>query len=135
MAKLYPYLHSEDARAQAEFYTEALGGEILSVMTYGEMPGAKDDSLKDKVLHLALVAAGVKIFMSDSFRPVHPGTNLNLSLEFADEEEARMAFANLAEGGTIGHPLETAFWGTLFGQVTDKYGVLWMITTEASHAG
>jgi len=29
-----PYIHSEDARAQAEFYIHALGGEIVSVLHY-----------------------------------------------------------------------------------------------------
>lgn len=34
MGALKPYLMSEDARAQAEFYTKALGGEIVSIITH-----------------------------------------------------------------------------------------------------
>lgn len=68
--------------------------------------------------------------MSDSFEPIHYGNNINLSLEFATEDEAREAFAKLAEGGNVKYPLELAFWGALHGQLEDKFGVLWMITNE-----
>lgn len=129
MAKLTPYILSENARAQAEFYINALGGEILSFMTYGQLPDA-NEALKDKVVHLSLVAGGVTLFMSDALEPVRDGNSINLSLEFSTEDEAREAFAMLAEGGNVKYPLETAFWGALHGQVEDKFGVQWMITNE-----
>ncbi|MDF2958547.1 MAG: hypothetical protein K0S39_282 [Paenibacillus sp.] len=131
MAKLTPYIMSEDSRAQAEFYIRALGGEILSVMTHGQLPDAKE-SMKDKVMHLSLVAGGINFFMSDSvFGTISRGNGMNLSLEFETEAEAREAFDKLAEGGSIKYPLEPAFWGALFGQVEDKYGVLWMVSSES----
>lgn len=131
MAKLTPYIFSEDAKAQAEFYTQALGGEILSVMTYGQLPDAQE-ALKDKVLHLSLIAGGINIFMSDSvFESMSQGNGLNLCLEFATEAEAREAFDKLAEGGHVKDPLKPAFWGALFGVLEDKYGVMWMITNES----
>lgn len=131
MPKLTPYIMSEDARAQAAFYTQALGGEIISVMTHGQLPDASE-ALKDKVMHMSLVAGGIPIFMTDSvFGPLNRGNNIHLSLEFATDEETHVAFGKLAEGGKVAHPLQTAFWGSLFGQIEDKFGVLWMITTEA----
>lgn len=134
MAKLTTYLWSEDAKAQAEFYKEVLGGEILSVMTHGDLPGSNEE-LKDKVVNLSLVAAGVPIMMSDSvFEPVSRGNAVHLSLAFVSEEEARSAFEGLAEGGTVKQPLQPAFWGALFGHVEDKFGIFWMITTEAQSA-
>jgi len=42
LAKYTTYIVSENARAQAEFYTHALGGEITSVMTRGQLPGAAE---------------------------------------------------------------------------------------------
>ncbi|GAA3408590.1 VOC family protein [Paenibacillus hodogayensis] len=130
MAKHTPYLFSEDARAQAEFYIQALGGEILSVMTHGQMPGA-NEQLKDKVLHLSFVAAGTSFFMADTVtEPVNPGNGISLNLEFPNEAEAREAFDNLSAGGRVKHPFSMAFWGTFFGQFEDKFGVNWMIVTE-----
>ncbi|QJC50753.1 VOC family protein [Paenibacillus albicereus] len=129
MAKLTPYLMSSNARQQAEFYVEALGGEILSVMTHDQMPGAGPDAT-DKVIHMTIIAGGVTMFLADGFQPLQPGSNMYLSLEFADEGDARSAFDRLSQDGQIRHPLEQAFWGTLFGQLTDRFGVNWMITTE-----
>ncbi|MCQ6563898.1 VOC family protein [Paenibacillus mendelii] len=129
MAKQTTYIMSEDARAQAEFYTYALGGEILSVMTHGQLPEAKEE-LKDKVVNLSLMAGGINFLMSDSvFEPIIRGNAINLSLEFTTDAEARDAFDKLAEGGKVKCPLEPAFWGALYGHIEDKYGVMWMITT------
>ncbi|MEK8127942.1 VOC family protein [Paenibacillus filicis] len=130
MAKHTTYIMSEDARTQAEFYIHAFGGELQSVMTHGEqMPDAKEE-LKDKVLNLSFVAAGVNFLMCDNFfGPVSYGNSLHLVMEFDTEAEAHEAFTKLSEGGQVNHPLERAFWGPLFGQIQDKFGVLWMITT------
>jgi PhnB protein len=131
MAKHSTYFFSEDARSQAAFYVQVFGGEILSVMTHGDMPGAKED-LKDKVLHLSVMAGGVNFLMCDeAFNPVQHGNNIYQVMEFASDEEAHAVFDKLADGGKVLHPLKAEFWGSLFGQVEDKFGVLWMITTEA----
>ncbi|OXM13389.1 VOC family protein [Paenibacillus herberti] len=129
MTKLTPYLMCEDARAQANFYIESLGGEVLSVMTHKDIPGAEENA-PDKVLHMAVTVAGVPLFLTDSFLSQQNGNALYLALEYQEDEEAHRAFDNLAVGAEIRQPLEKAFWGTLFGQLTDKYGVNWMITTE-----
>ncbi|OBZ16513.1 VOC family protein [Bacillus sp. FJAT-26390] len=136
MAKYTTFIKSEDARAQAEFYIQALGGEIQSLMTHGQLPNASDE-LKDKVLHLCVRAGGVNFFMSDSvFEPLVRGNNVHLALEFKTEAEARQAFDNLAAGGHISQPLEPVFWGSLYGEIEDKFGIKWMITTaqEVSQA-
>jgi PhnB protein len=131
MTQLTPFIKSEDARAQAAFYTQALGGEIQSVMTNGQLPNA-DEATKDKVMHLCLVAGGVHLFMSEmADGPISQGNGMSLDLKFATEAEARKAFDGLAEGGKVLHPLEPAFWGGLFGELKDKYGVSWMITNES----
>lgn len=130
MAKHTTYFFSEDAKAQAEFYTRALGGEILSVMTYGQLPDSKEE-IKDKVVHLNMIAGGVTFLMSDSiFEPITRGNAINQCLEFSTEAEAHEAFDKLSEGGTVKDALKPAFWGALFGLLEDKFGVMWMITTE-----
>lgn len=69
-ANLTPYIVSKNAREQAEFYIQALGGEAQSVMTHGQLPGAAEE-IKDKVMHMALsLAGGNVLFLSDAFSPV-----------------------------------------------------------------
>lgn len=130
MATLTPYLSTEDARAQAEFYVQSLGGEIQSVMTFGQGAPDMNKEFHDKVMHLSLVVAGNNLFMSDSFEPVSEGTKISLSLEFATEAETRQAFDNLARGGKVQHPLQQQAWGAFYGEVKDKYGVRWMLLKQ-----
>lgn len=131
MAKLYPYIFSDDARKQAEFYVKALGGEIVSQQTFGEMPGAAEED-KDRVMHLVLQAAGLTFYMADNgANPVIHGNGLQLTLEYPQEEEARKAFEALAsEGGRVVMPFQKMFWGTMFGMVEDPFGMKWQVVTE-----
>ncbi|WP_410770352.1 VOC family protein [Fontibacillus sp. BL9] len=131
MAKLTPYFYSEDAKAQAQFYVQALGGEIHEQMTYGQAPGT-DAALKDKIIHMSFTAAGVSFYIADTMHePPERGSGFDLNLEFKSEAEAREAFAKLSEGGAVIMPLEKQFWGTLFGRLEDKFGIKWQISTEA----
>ncbi|WP_159884555.1 VOC family protein [Paenibacillus puerhi] len=131
MAKPNTYIRSEHALLQAEFYIQALGGELLSVITYGQLPDAPK-SWENKVLQISFIAGEIQFLMSDVvLEPLVPGNAITLVMEFSTEAEARQAFANLAYGGKIRQPLEPAFGGSLFGEIEDRFGVLWMITTEA----
>ncbi|TXK83833.1 VOC family protein [Paenibacillus sp. N3.4] len=131
MAKLTPYFYSEDAKTQAQFYVQALGGEIGVQMTYGQAPGT-DEAIKDKVMHMAFTAGGVNFFIADTMHePAGKSSGFDLSLEFKTDEEAQQAFANLSEGGQVIMALEKQFWGSLFGRIEDKFGIKWQVTTEA----
>jgi PhnB protein len=130
MAKLYPYLYSNDAKSQARFYAEAFGGEIVGIQTFADVPGM-EDSIQDKVMHLVLQMAGITIFMADSVsEPVHRGNGLDLTMEFKTEDEARTVFQKLSDGGSVIIPFQRMFWGAMFGRVEDRYGVRWQIAVE-----
>lgn len=131
MATLTPYIYSSDARKQADFYVKALGGEMISLRTFADMPDA-DESIKNRVMHLELQALGLRIFMADSGKDtVDRGQGLDLTLEFKTEEEARRIFDGLSEGGIVKMPFERMFWGTMFGRLEDPFGVIWQIATES----
>ncbi|MBN2983713.1 MULTISPECIES: VOC family protein [Cohnella] len=130
MGILKPYIISEDARAQADFYLRSLGGEIVSVITHGEAMGAENE-FRDKVMHMCLSVAGSNyIFMADAVEPFAHGTGLYLSIEYKTAAEAGEAFAKLAEGGKVKYPFELQPFGLYLGEATDRYGVSWMITSE-----
>jgi len=129
--QLNAYIRSEDAREQAAFYMQALGGEVHSVMTYGQIPGAPEQA-KDKVMHMVLsVAGGSILFLADSPYEVSPaGRFISLSLTFDDEANARHSFEKLAQDGTIKHPFVMQPWGAYYGEIEDKFGVNWMIVKQ-----
>jgi len=129
-AKLTPYIVSTDARVQAEFYIQALGGEVQSLMTHGQLPGAAEE-IRDKVMHMVLsVAGGNVLFLSETFGPIGKEGSIAFGLAFEDVDSARQAYVNLAEGGTQKYPLELQTWGAYYGELVDKFGVKWMIVQQ-----
>lgn len=129
-AQFTPYLMSKDARVQAEMYRKALGGEIQSVMTYGQVPGTPEE-VKDKVMHMAITIAGENVlFLADSSEPTSSNRSIALSLMFENEAEAQEAFKNLSEGGTVKYPFESQPWGAYYGEVVDKFEITWQIVKQ-----
>ena len=131
MPKLLPYIYSEDARKQAAFYAQALGGEIVDVKTFADAPGM-DEKEKDRVMHLVLKIGGETIFMADNGRAaVSRGNGMDLTLIYENESEARAAFTGLSKDGKVIMPFERMFWGTSFGRLEDRFGIRWQISTES----
>ena len=54
----------------------------------------------------------------------------SLSINPADEAEARRLFTALGEGGQVQMPLGKTFWSPCFGMLTDRFGVGWMINVQ-----
>ena len=60
--------------------------------------------------------------------PAKPSSKgFGLSLPAANEADAQRKFAALADGGQVQMPLAKTFWSPLFGTVSDRFGVFWMI--------
>ncbi len=60
------------------------------------------------------------------------GQRVRRSTETASKKEADRMFARLTDGGAVIMPLQDTFWGSYFGQGTDKFGVQWMVNVESS---
>lgn len=132
MGTLRPFILSEDARSQAGFYAEALGGEIKSVFTYGQAGGAEDEH-QDKVMHLCVAVAGENsIFMADAIEPFTQGSGILLDVSYKTKSEAESAFTKLssAPGGQVKHAFARQPYGLYYGELVDPYGVIWMITSD-----
>lgn len=127
--KLNPYItFGEDAREAMTFYQQVLGGR-LDVHTFGEY-GAAEEPFADLVMHALLETEdGLTLMASDSppgmARTV--GNNITISLSGDDEVLLRARFDRLAEGGSVDVPLEKQMWGDVFGQLTDRFGIGWLV--------
>jgi len=60
------------------------------------------------------------------------GNNITISLSGDDGEALRRWFEGLSEGGTVAMPLEKQVWGDEFGQLTDRFGINWMVNITGS---
>jgi PhnB protein len=125
-----PYLSIPGGRAREamQAYAEIFGGD-LTVNTFGEY-GDQGPS-KDLVMHARLESPlGVTLMASDTHEQMPPmtvGDNISVSLSGDDEAVLRRCWDGLAEGATIGMPLERQMWGDIYGQLTDRFGTQWMV--------
>ena len=117
---LVPYINPSDAPAAAEFYKKAFGATEVT-------PMMADDG--KRYMHCSMKINGCLLYMSDSFPeygvPFVPpqGFNLNLNVDDADFWWKRATDA----GCTVTMPLEKQFWGDIYGQLKDPYGITWAI--------
>ena len=124
-----PYLFFDGTCTEAlAFYAEVLGGQVVSSLTYGDMPCP--DEAKDRVMNAMLeLPGGNMIYGSDSFpgRATGPVSGFMITLNYPTVDEAQGVFDRLADGGQIVMPFEPSFWAEKFGMLTDKFGIEWAI--------
>jgi PhnB protein len=132
-SRLNPYLGFDgNAREAMEFYKSVFGGE-LTMNTHGDF-GNPDPSLKDKVMHAQLETDDGYTLMGADMMPgttAPSGDSFSVSLS-GDDAKLRDYFAKLSDGGTVTTPLEKQVWGDEFGQLTDRFGVAWMVNVGQS---
>jgi PhnB protein len=128
-SQLNPYLTFDgNAREAMEFYHSIFGGE-LRINTFGEF-GAPDPAIADKVMHAMLTSEKGYLLMASDTAPgmaYNPGNTITVSLSGDPGEGLEEVWEKLADGGTVQLPFEKQMWGDLYGQLTDKFGVPWMI--------
>lgn len=135
MTKLNPYIkfNDEKCREAMNFYKDCLGGGELTFQTVGESPMAKEmgPEVQNRIMHATFKKGDVEFFGSDMMRDKAViGDNVGMALNFDNKGEIETVFAKLSQGGEIFMPLEKAFWGAIFGMLTDKYGVEWMLNFQ-----
>jgi PhnB protein len=133
MRTLRPYLQFDgQCETALKLYADALGGQIKSLQRFGEAPMQTADADKARVMHAEFAADGVEFFASDCMpgRPLQRGTMITLCLNLDSTAEQDRIWSKLGEGGTVGMKLQETFWGARFGEVTDKFGISWMLNCE-----
>ncbi len=122
------------------FYKSIFGGEFNYIGRFNEMPPqegmpamSKEDG--EKIMHVSLMISKETALMgSDTGGEWAPsyiqGNNFSISVIVDSKEEAERIFNGLLKGGSITMPLEKTFWSELFGMLTDKFGINWMMSLE-----
>lgn len=143
MARTSTYLNFMGNTEEAFlFYREVFGSEFDGpIQRMGAVPAGPgmpplSDAEKAMVMHVALPILGGHVLMgTDALESMgHTlvfGTNVSISLEPDTREEAKRLFELLGQGGKVTMELQDMFWGALFGSVTDRFGVQWMVNCSA----
>jgi PhnB protein len=132
--RINPYLKFNDGKCREamDFYKACFGGK-LEFMTIGESPMAKEvpAERQNYIMHSSLTSKDFIFFGSDMMRDKAViGDNVGIALDCANEKELKELFSKLSEDGDVFMEPEESFWGGLFGMVTDKYGVEWMLNFQ-----
>jgi PhnB protein len=117
---LVPYINPSDAVAAAEFYKAAFGATNVT-------PMLADDGRR--YMHCSMTINDSLLYMSDSFEeygaPFVPPQGFNLHLAVADPD---VWWQRAVDAGCmVIMPLEKQFWGDIYGQLKDPYGITWAI--------
>jgi PhnB protein len=128
-SRLNPYLTFDgQAREAMEFYRSVFGGD-LAMNTFGEY-GADDPALAGRIMHARLDTPEGYTLMGADTPPgeeFRPGNTITVSLSGDTGDPLREYWEKLSEGASVAVPLEKQMWGDEFGQLTDRYGIAWMV--------
>lgn len=143
MATVSTYLNfNRNCEEAFNFYKSIFGGEFSrDISRYGDAPTAEGmpaipEEDKNLVMNVGLnILGGHNIMGSDACEWVGQkyiaGNHIYLTLVPDTRAEADRLFNALSEGGKVEMPMQEMFWGDYYGSFTDKYGIGWMIDTEA----
>lgn len=138
--RLNPYLiFNGNAGEAIYFYEKALGGQIMGIMSFGDMPSVSDhpvpEEARDLVMHALLKVGDSELMFSDAFpgMPYQQGSAVEIAVVLDDEAQARKIFDALSEGGEVVMPLQKTDWSPLYGMVKDKYGVSFQVNVAGEH--
>ncbi|MGN7478636.1 VOC family protein [Solibacillus silvestris] len=139
MGKMYPYfVLNGRAKEAVDLYAKLFNAKNVTISTFGDLPPDPNHPIpneaKDLVMNALVELQEGQMMFSDTF-PGSPlvtvGDNVTISYVSKDEQEIRSIFEGLKDGGKVIMDLQETFWSKCYGQVTDKFGVLWQLSLEA----
>lgn len=129
--KLYPHLNFGGNCEEAFLYYEKnLHGKITAMMKQNQLPAQYNvlPGMENAVVHARIHLADVELIGNDvppgRFQPIR---SAYLYLTLDSTESADEAWNALMDGGEATMPIAETFFATRFGQLRDKFGVLWSI--------
>jgi PhnB protein len=135
MPSINPYLNFAGKTEEAfNFYKSVFGGEFAMLQRFSDTPDADKlpPGVKDKIMHVSLPIGKDNILMgTDACEEmgfnIKQGNNYHICIGAESREEADRLFNGLSEGGKVNMPLQDMFWGAYYGDMTDKFGIQWMV--------
>jgi PhnB protein len=127
-----------DAREALEFYQSVFGGD-LSIATYADIHSVEDPAQTDQVAFGRRAASNGFDIMAYDVQPsksYNPGENaFYITLQGTDAEEIKTLWDALGDGAAaILTPLAPAAFAPLYGMLTDRFAVTWIVGVEPSQS-
>lgn len=139
MATVASYFNFDGTCEEAfALYRDALGGEFDGPPMYmrdmpvepGQPPLSEEEG--GRVMHMALTLPGGHQLMGTDVVPsmgmtLTRGNAMYVTLTLDDEDALHEIFAKLSEGGVVTAEPTPMFWGDLYTDFFDRYGIQWML--------
>lgn len=131
--------------AAFQFYHAILGGELLDLTRYADLPPQPgielSESEKQQILHITLrINPHYQLMGSDYNANFCSAINnsfiqgnnhyISINLVQGQEDEAKRLYEALSKNGEIEMPLAPTFWGALYAAFRDQFGTHWMINCQ-----
>ncbi|MCT4646038.1 MAG: VOC family protein [Carboxylicivirga sp.] len=138
MATVDPYVtYNGNCETAFNFYKSVFGGEFEYLGRFKDMPSEQPipEEEAEKILHVSLRINKDTVLMGSDSSPMFgppwvSGNNISIYVNTESEEEAKAIFEGLLKDGNMNMPLEKTFWGSLFGTLTDQFGINWMVSYD-----
>ena len=133
MMTVTPHLNFRgQARAALDFYKQVFGGEQV-LMTYGQMGQVSGEDAEKIMWGQVASADGFRIMAFDVLepRPYDQGANaFFVSVRGSSTAEVQPRWDTLSAGASVLQPIGKAPWTELYGMLTDRFGVTWIVDVE-----
>lgn len=116
------------------YYKEVFNGELIQIVTYDDAVVDCEEEYSDKIFSAVLVIGKNTLYFRDKVSKNYSETcsKLSIMIEFFNEEEMRECFDKLSPKGEIMENIKETNWGSLYGSIKDKFGVIWNFNFELS---
>lgn len=139
-----------NARHALAFYHTVFGGDLV-IATYADFGAPKDTPDADKVVWGQVAADSGFRVMAYDVPSVEQPTQLSerstrrengmtltqepffISLRGESVNEISALWEKLSEGATVVEPIAQAQWAPLFGMLTDRFGVTWVVDVVSQY--
>ncbi|MCA9178137.1 MAG: VOC family protein [Planctomycetales bacterium] len=136
-AIVQPYLFFAGRCEEAlDFYQQALGAKVLFKLRFNESPdptpeGMLQPGFEAKIMHASFQVGEMTLLASDGCDDKTNFEGFRLAMTVPTEADCERVFTALANGGQVDMPLMKTFWSPLYGMVTDKFNVGWMVMVRS----
>lgn len=134
--KLTPHFTFNGQSEEAlNFYSKVFNGKIISLVRFSDMEDAccgmaeLEPADKQRILNGCLQFGENMIYSCDQMpgQSRSVGSNIMMDISMPDNAELQRIFDELSKEGNVMIPLAPVAWSSLFGMVTDRYGICWNI--------
>lgn len=118
------------AREALAFYRSVFGGELMLLTHQQTYPSFAPEEADLVAFGQVESPDGFRIMAFDvpAARPYDPGiTPVFVSVRGTDPDDLARYWTALADRATIIQPLEPSGWSPLYGMLTDRFGITWVL--------